>query len=111
MNKIKLPVRYDTDRDDIIDGEGKRLATVWFDPDHGHQIADALNASEWTPIRTVDDLPKEEGWYLWQFRLVDMYNVQHFSKPPSVLEWFAHEYIAWRPLPEPYREGEDDKKN
>lgn len=61
-------------------------------------------AQRWIPCSDSERLPKETGKYLITEEdgevCVDTYLVKHN-------EWYECFPIAWMPLPEPYREGEE----
>lgn len=57
-------------------------------------------ANEWVRIDGPDDLPKEEGFYLWQYRSNGGHNVQYIHD--TTPEYYVAEYAAWRKV-EPYQ--------
>jgi Lar family restriction alleviation protein len=64
------------------------------------QTAPYREALQWIPINSVEDLPKEDGEYLWQFREPHQgHKVQFYSGSPH---WYVKEYEAYVLIP-PYK--------
>ena len=81
------------------------------------ELAERREADRWIPIETVEDLPKEAGFYLATVEYVDSESGK-LKRNTSEL-FFSTEFqefpcidkvkvIAWKPLPEPY-ESEDSE--
>jgi hypothetical protein len=68
---------------------------------------DKLEAA-WVPVRSVDDLPKVAGKYLWQMRNtpevihIQRFNPEGFRFEGTATTWWVNTYEAWLPMPQPY---------
>lgn len=61
-------------------------------------------AERWTPIVTADDLPAQDGWYLWQRRFDKGATVTHIQvNRPDECKDNVEDYEAYMPLPAPYQ--------
>lgn len=102
----------------IIQDYAQNALTILAGYDH------AAAELRWIPIRSADDLPKESGEYLFQYRDDDMtpftlwpFEIQETPSlginGPKVGEskgaaFEVKTFIAWMPLPKPYTEPSDN---
>lgn len=66
----------------------------------------AGSEGRWVPIRSVDDLPKENGEYIWQ-RKDGRIGAGHYHTALHKDE-IVNTCVAWHRLPPPYQEDKDD---
>jgi hypothetical protein len=73
-------------------------------PKHAASQARQEPPSPWVEIKTLDDLPKVDGWYDFTFQHRDGYSeiARRYVDAPF-RKRLRPEYIAWAPLLEPYR--------
>jgi hypothetical protein len=62
--------------------------------------------SVWKKINTGDDLPKDEGLYLFQVKDCEFMNIEPVNMNPEWTKLLVKTYSAWRPLPKRFVEGE-----
>lgn len=74
--------------------------------DAGYDAGFDAASNPWRPIRSVDDLPEEDGRYLWQRRSETGCLVQYLGGVFTTRPWFVKEYVAWMPIPD-YTETPD----
>lgn len=55
--------------------------------------------SKWHKIKTDDDLPKDEGLYLFQVKDCEFMNIEPVNMNPEWTKWLVKCYSAWRILP------------
>lgn len=67
--------------------------------DAGYQ---AGSEGRWVPIRSVDDLPKENGEYIWQ-RKDGRIGAGHYHTALHKDE-IVNTCVAWHPMPPAYKE-------
>ena len=70
--------------------------------------------TQWRPIRTADDLPKELDWYLFRDRLggakAELFNFQDWNMLNDITKGvFLMLYVAWQPI-QPYTESDKGGK-
>ena len=68
-----------------------------------------LEASKWVRIETEDDLPKEDGEYLWRYRSNNAHKVQVFTLPrrfSNPTEYWVGTYSHWMPIPTQEKQNE-----
>ena len=74
-------------------------------------LSSSENPNKWIPCS--ERLPEEDGDYLVTTKWIGSYSgdvyiethVAYYRKKPK--EWDCVDIIAWMPLPEPYKEGEE----
>lgn len=68
-------------------------------------------SQEWHPIRTVDDMPTEDGMYLVTRRTDSgrIYTFQSAYSDGVWQHWLSETVTAWMPLPEPYKGDSDEQ--
>jgi len=74
----------------------KQICLGWESAQH------AAAQVKWVPIRSAEDLPKEDGDYLWQDS-AQGYDIQYFCTERNPEQYLNHDYIAWQKI-NPYIE-------
>lgn len=90
-------------------------STVNYDGLSGWMAAfaeDELNRDDWTPINSVDDLPKVSGKYWWTLKpdfVVDNPVQLASFWPGDNVTWPVDVFLAWMPYEEPTPYKPEDK--
>lgn len=79
--------------------KGHELDAVVFGFNRGYQDG---SEGRWVPIRSVDDLPKENGEYIWQ-RKDGRIGAGHYHTALHKDE-IVNTCVAWHPMPPAYKE-------
>ena len=71
--------------------------------DAGRKDSGEALSSQWVPIRSEADLPKQRTRAVWVERLGSNYDTFRFLCPKDSRQWFVDTYAAYIPIPE-YKE-------
>lgn len=93
---------------DVIRDRVKKGSKYWGETPTVDQLTDCLADivnqvinQDWRAIQSIEDLPKEDGTYIFQLDTGKWYPVDYKQ---SLAEYAVNVWVAWRPNIEPYVE-------